>query len=728
MGRVGGEGQTPDRSTLRRRGFTLTEMLAALGILVALMAVAFPAVGSVQRSLRQMQLDATAQQIYNATQSRLTALKAAGELGNLSTLVDKDTSSIKPADYPSTVASYDATSDDADVRYVIYSASISDDSANAKAVNNYLFTDQSSRISRGLTSGGTFVVELSPTTGEVYGVFYWETAGGNAAKEVGGTNPSSAADFYQALCSQVRTADASTFKANRASCNVGYYGGKPVTKPSTESNAKDHDIKFDDLTLEVVNKEELYASIKSADFAKLAGDSELLDRLTITLSIKGVSSASGSGWGQDYTYSETYKGSDLGLGAGTNEWDRIIDSMRDGLCFRNQYPNIVPGADVTVTMALSYEPIGGDPFTKEASTTVNSLFASRTTCSDDSGTGTQVTVSCLRHLRNLGLQLDYGGRNIDSTRAKTAATNDQQVAANYAYNFARYDRVVIDNDIDFDGTTWADDSVSIQSRTIDNGNGKNPLGTTMKPIMAYYQLIAQTGCTVSGKKADGTNAVLKNFHIVADTSNPETRGTGLFDYSSMKLANLTMVNPIIDGGSTANVGALAGESMGQYADCDIYSTDDHTTSQVVSTGDFVGGLVGRVSGNLSGGTVNGCSVALNVSGNNYVGGIYGGAKQADGTAAYATVSKSLVGDVTKAQRLVVITGTGTCVGGISGDCNAPLTEDKVFAVVTGSSYVGGIAGSMGSGAQGSYGNEMGNADSGKGKVKAAVTGSGDWQR
>ena len=62
------------------RGFTMMEMLIAVAILVILMALGFIAVMNYQRSMKQLELDRTAQEIYVAAQNHLTQAEAEGIL------------------------------------------------------------------------------------------------------------------------------------------------------------------------------------------------------------------------------------------------------------------------------------------------------------------------------------------------------------------------------------------------------------------------------------------------------------------------------------------------------------------------------------------------------------------------------------------------------------------------------------------------------------------------
>ena len=62
-----------------RRGFTLTEVLLALAILIILLALAMIPISRHQRSIRQSELDSKAETIYLAAQNRLSQLQASGE-------------------------------------------------------------------------------------------------------------------------------------------------------------------------------------------------------------------------------------------------------------------------------------------------------------------------------------------------------------------------------------------------------------------------------------------------------------------------------------------------------------------------------------------------------------------------------------------------------------------------------------------------------------------------
>ena len=64
------------------RGFTLSEVLIAVAILIVLMGLAMIPIARHQRDLRQTELDAKAETVYQAAQNRLSQLLASGRISD----------------------------------------------------------------------------------------------------------------------------------------------------------------------------------------------------------------------------------------------------------------------------------------------------------------------------------------------------------------------------------------------------------------------------------------------------------------------------------------------------------------------------------------------------------------------------------------------------------------------------------------------------------------------
>jgi prepilin-type N-terminal cleavage/methylation domain-containing protein len=71
------------KKILGKRGFTLAEVLAVIGIITVLLGIAIPSVSAIRTNLKLLELDTTARSIFAAAQNRLLLLKAAGTLSSL---------------------------------------------------------------------------------------------------------------------------------------------------------------------------------------------------------------------------------------------------------------------------------------------------------------------------------------------------------------------------------------------------------------------------------------------------------------------------------------------------------------------------------------------------------------------------------------------------------------------------------------------------------------------
>lgn len=660
-----------------RLGFTMTETLAAVAILVALMAVMFPAVFSIQHSMRMMQLDAQAQAIYNSAQSRLAALTSTGQSYLLAADVTTEQGSKvlqMPADYPDKSANWDD--------YGLYQVS----SSNG-AVTDFLVTSESNPISTALTNG-TFIIEFSPSTGEVYAVYYWESDA---------ISPQGGAISYDAI-KDLRTRD------QRSPYYIGYYGGAALDKQPAAEDTPDQNL-FSDLDVSLVNSEELYASVKSDSLGKLVGDSQQLASLKIKVDVEGLSATN---WGKSTTWTHTYSPgfsttsdsdnqSNLTLSSSDTEVDIILDSMRDNMSFADIVKGILPGSDITVTVSL-YCNIGqSDPSAplRTQQFTTNSLFEKVDKTNANSPTA---YVSSVRHLRNL---------DSNAINAEYKAANNNTDISNMMYNLASYSNVAIDSDIDFDGTTWVQNPtcVSVQSRKVnpDNAasvdNGFNPLETFSPVTLSEKDKYAGT--------VQGNGHVLKNFSIQGTGDG----GTGLIANLYRSVKSLNFENPRVVGDGD-NIGTLAGlHTAGVVSGCHVYASDGLSDDQLSnigvfdSAGDNVGGLVGKNTGNTTSGnttstdqstgetiqTFDGCSSTITVEGRSYVGGIVGL------NDAYATIANCSVGykqnDLTK-PLITKITSTEKYAGGITGATQSTISDARAYVDITGVESVGGLVGAI----------------------------------
>lgn len=331
-------------------GFTLSEVLIAVAILIVLMGLAMIPITRHQRDLRQTELDAKAEIVYHAAQNKLSELLANGRIS------DCYAEDLQPLNNTPLDAAERKTS----LHYVTSAAKTGEGSAAAAILPE----DQ---VDRQLWDNH-WVIELDPTSGSVYAVFYSEK---NLTYDFDSFNPL-------------------RFRDGRLSAGaaVGYYGGDSVQSEIT-GKLTPH--------MEIINKEQL--------LLRVTCDTPMEPlHFYVTVS-DGVHSTSrieltGSEVKTDYlTYTATM----------------VLDSLTDGMRFGQQArfknKNLTPGADLTITVEVTCENRLVD--SASGTLTANSLFA-------EVRGGDTAVVTYARHLQNL----DTASRLPDSI---TRAVQEQDI-------------------------------------------------------------------------------------------------------------------------------------------------------------------------------------------------------------------------------------------------------------------------------------------------------------
>lgn len=293
-------------------GFTLSEVLIAVAILIVLMGLAMIPITRHQRDLRQTELDAKAEIVYHAAQNKLSELLANGRIS------DCYAEDLQPLNNTPLDAAERKTS----LHYVTSAAKTGEGSA-AEAI---LPEDQ---VDRQLWDNH-WVIELDPASGSVYAVFYSE----------------------KPLTYDFDSFNPLRFRDGRlsAGATVGYYGGDSVQSEIT-GKLTPH--------MEIINKEQL--------LLRVTCDTPMEPlHFYVTVS-DGVHSTSrieltGSEVKTDYlTYTATMV------------LDSLTDGMRFGQQARFKNKNLTPGADLTITMDVTCENRLVD--SASGTLTANSLFA-----------------------------------------------------------------------------------------------------------------------------------------------------------------------------------------------------------------------------------------------------------------------------------------------------------------------------------------------------------------
>lgn len=331
-------------------GFTLSEVLIAVAILIVLMGLAMIPITRHQRDLRQTELDAKAEIVYHAAQNKLSELLANGRIS------DCYAEDLQPLNNTPLDAAERKTS-----LYYVTSAAKTGEGSAAAAI---LPKDQ---VDHQLWDNH-WVIELDPTSGSVYAVFYSE----------------------KTLTYDFDSFNPLRFRDGRlsAGATVGYYGGDSVQSEIT-GKLTPH--------MEIINKEQL--------LLRVTCDTPMEPlHFYVTVS-DGVHSTSrieltGSEVKTDYlTYTATM----------------VLDSLTDGMRFGQQArfknKNLTPGADLTITVEVTCENRLVD--SASGTLTANSLFA-------EVRGGDTAVVTYARHLQNL----DTASRLPDSI---TRAVQEQDI-------------------------------------------------------------------------------------------------------------------------------------------------------------------------------------------------------------------------------------------------------------------------------------------------------------
>ena len=737
---------------------TLTETLVTVAIMVILMAFVGIAGTSYRTSMRMMELDNAAHAMYNTLQNRLTSLQSNGRLDYLLSLTSMGSDG-------NVVTKSDVTTDDASTTYpgvwtdetdIHY---LSSDATSDKATIAFLVQGSdkgtsTAAITEGL-SDGCWIVELSPTTAEIYSVFYWEP-------DKDGTKTLGADADY----SDVIAAAGNRSRDARTSLLLGYYGGGAVGDKIDRGH-----VLLDDISWDLVNAEELYVDVTSTQFDRLESLLRGGSTLEFDVTVEGKAI---SGKDSVWTFTRQYNYEDLSSvisankAGGTGELYLPLDSMNSSadssgntipwsfyniMCgaldsefggtstlvyggkkvknVRGIRNIICPGSDITVSVNLSIDGIRITKNNLGESIVDNSLFAS-----NKDG---EVAVSELRHLNNL--------RDFDESKdagIKWSKSGDVPTA---------FTNVRLTDDIYWDWTGRSARIVSPGSRT--DGAAARPIAS-FEPIVLNSGQFATTGdatnaisgacaepTTVSTSEASSSGAPEKveltvyrsktgdRLYVRDDgtvytqsLSTDPTKGDA-DGYVYAPLANASMANSVVtyngvDYSPTQSHFIKGVKIEGAYqASGDTYRSAGLFT-RIGSNVDNInlvginvnntstdgnsetGALAGRIQPNGSASvTVDSVNVTGTVTGGGLVGGIVGSTTNASnaGAGVRSTLKSCTFGLAANGEEPDTTSGvasTSSAAGGLVAKTNSAATFDgcTVAANVNGVVEVGGLIGAV----------------------------------
>lgn len=380
----------------KNKGFTLTETLLTITILVILFALAVPGVFSIKKNLRQMELDDKAEIIYTAVQNRLSELYTSG-LSNYYDPSGKDyinQLNNVPGDYDNTVDN-DAINENS--IYYFTSKNISELEA---LIGSNVIDDS--------LKNGHFVIEYMPyakresitdpanlTVPFVYAVYYSENLI-DVSEEYSPGNKDYLSNYR---LRQIRLENGA---------KLGYYGGSTPgsgssTRTITISSAKIY-------SEEEVNKAIVKGRIgPGVDIKTVKFTFEFKDEHGKTVTyiynpVTDVASYRTNGVAETQISKDYYKISKVG---NNYTFDFLMDDLSsENNRFKSIFSTLTPGDDITLTTKT--ECSEGTVICYDKTTVGNSIFADRKDNGNDRNTA---YISNGRHLQNLhsdsGVHNDY---------------------------------------------------------------------------------------------------------------------------------------------------------------------------------------------------------------------------------------------------------------------------------------------------------------------------------
>ena len=333
-----------------KAGFTMSELLIVVAIVIVLFAVAVLSLVTIQKNLRQKELDSKAEILYVAVQNRMSELRAGGYESLYQYDENKDNGVAKvgliPLDAPEEDAEDAITKDT--LCYVVSADRVKVGKAAASVLPE-------SSVDAELWNNH-WVIEYDPESGSVYSAFYSE-------EEITSGDVSTTLPTY---LNRMRVRQTRLHNGAK----IGYYGGARVISGTTDTLKPD---------ISIDNREKLTATFYC--------NNPYADELTFNIKVSD---------GQN-EYVKVVKYSELRqLNSKTWYYTWVMDSLEsEKTRFYNQTDHkLACGTDITVTLSVESQNanVDGKSYTRKT----NSLFR----YAEGTPAGTAL-IAYGRHLQNL---------------------------------------------------------------------------------------------------------------------------------------------------------------------------------------------------------------------------------------------------------------------------------------------------------------------------------------
>ena len=524
-----------------KAGFTMSELLIVVAIVIVLFAVAVLSLVTIQKNLRQKELDSKAEILYVAVQNRMSELRAGGYESlyqydeNKKNGVEKV--SLIPLDAPEEDAEDAITKDT--LCYVVSADRVTIGKAAASVLPE-------SSVDAELWNNH-WVIEYDPESGSVYGAFYSE-------EEITSGDVSTTLPTYLNRMRVRRT-------RLRNGAKIGYYGGARVISGTTDTLKPD---------ISIDNREKLTATFYC--------NNPYADELTFNIKVSDGRNE----------YVKVVKYSELRqLNSKTWYYTWVMDSLEsEKTRFYNQTDHkLACGTDITVTLSVESQNanVDGKSYTRKT----NSLFR----YAEGTPAGTAL-IAYGRHLQNLD-----EASHVSDTITRAVQVSDLSFADDTAdnedwYSFYGDDTftpITNKNLKSYDGYSEVD-NVKLYS-SISNLHIKKAAQNGDAGLFSTFNGEIKN-VTLTGMKIDGGQNVGALIGSVSDT----VKITNTRVYLSSKKGDLAdietvdspeKVQPWIEG-------QIAGGLIGMVTKTGSVSVTDSSASTVIRADGAAGGLIGAV--------------------------------------------------------------------------------------------------------------------------------------
>ena len=522
-----------------KAGFTMSELLIVVAIVIVLFAVAVLSLVTIQKNLRQKELDSKAEILYVAAQNRMSELRAGGYESLYQYDEKKDNGVAKvgliPLDAP------EEDEEDAITKDTLCYVVSADRVAVGKAAASVL---PESSVDAELWNNH-WVIEYDPESGSVYGAFYSE-------EEITSGDASTTLPTY---LNRMRVRQTRLHNGAK----IGYYGGARVISGTTDTLKPD---------ISIDNREKLTATFYC--------NNPYADELTFNIKVSDGQSE----------YVKVVKYSELRqLNSKTWYYTWVMDSLEsDKTRFYAQTEGkLACGTDITVTLSVESKNanVDGKSYTRKT----NSLFR----YAEGTPAGTAL-IAYGRHLQNLDAASHVSDTITGAVQVSDLSFADDTTDNEDWYSFYddSFTPITNTNLKSYDGYSEVD-NVKLYS-SISNLHITNTSKSDVGLFSTFNGEIKNV--TLTGMKIDGGQNVGALIGSVSDT----VKITNTCVYLSSKKGDLADIETV-DSPEKVQPwikGQIAGGLIGMVTKTGSVSVTDSSASTAIRADGAAGGLIGAM--------------------------------------------------------------------------------------------------------------------------------------